>query len=43
MIKTQIGLGLAAIGRPEYINIRTDNSIDKSEDAFKKNALFCIE
>lgn len=38
MIKTQIGLGLAAIGRPEYINIRTDNSIDKSEDAFKKNA-----
>ena len=35
--KTQIGLGLAALGRPEYINIRTDNSIDKSEEAFKKN------
>jgi len=38
MTKTKIGLGLAALGRPEYINIRTDNSIDKSEDAFKKNA-----
>ena len=38
MRKTKIGLGLAALGRPEYINIRTDNSIDKSEDAFKKNA-----
>lgn len=35
---TQIGLGLAALGRPEYINIREDNSIDKSEIAFKNNA-----
>lgn len=34
---TKIGLGLAALGRPEYINIRTDNSIDKSEEAFKSN------
>jgi len=38
MTKTKIGLGLAALGRPEYINIKTDNSIDRSEDAFKKNA-----
>ena len=37
MTKTKIGLGLAALGRPEYINIRTDNSIDKSEEAFKTN------
>ncbi|MDB4274088.1 aldo/keto reductase [Algibacter sp.] len=37
MTKTKIGLGLAALGRPEYINIRTDNSIDRSEEAFKKN------
>lgn len=37
MSKTQIGLGLAALGRPEYINIRTDDSIDKSEEAFKNN------
>lgn len=35
MSKTKIGLGLAALGRPEYINIRTDESIDKSEEAFK--------
>lgn len=35
---TKIGLGLAALGRPEYINIRTDASIDKSEEAFKNNA-----
>ena len=38
MTKTKIGLGLAVLGRPEYINIRTDNSIDKSKEAFKKNA-----
>ncbi|NNC51270.1 MAG: aldo/keto reductase [Flaviramulus sp.] len=37
MTKTKIGLGLAALGRPEYINIRTENSTDKSEEAFKKN------
>ena len=37
MTKTKIGLGLAALGRPEYINIKTDNSIDRSEEAFKNN------
>ena len=26
-----IGLGLAALGRPEYINIRTKDTIDKSQ------------
>lgn len=31
-------MGLAALGRPEYINIRDNNfSIDKSQKAFKKN------
>ena len=35
--KTELGLGLAALGRPEYINIRTNKSIDKSEEAFKQN------
>lgn len=34
---TQIGLGLAALGRPEYINIRDTNAVDKSKSAFKKN------
>ena len=43
MTKTKIGLGLAALGRPEYINIRTDNSIDKSEEAFKENASDVLE
>lgn len=37
MSKTEIGLGLAALGRPEYINIRTNSNIDKSEEAFKQN------
>ena len=40
--KTQIGLGLAALGRPEYINIRTDDAIDKSEEAFKKNTFLVL-
>ena len=34
---TQIGLGLATLGRPEYINIRDKNAIDKSKIAFKNN------
>lgn len=40
---TKIGLGLAALGRPEYINIRTDASIDKSEEAFKNNAFSVLD
>lgn len=36
--QTLLGLGLAAIGRPDYINIRTNNSIDKSIEGFRKNA-----
>ena len=42
MNETKIGLGLAALGRPEYINIRTDNAIDKSEDAFKQNTFHVL-
>ena len=38
MTTTQIGLGLAALGRPDYINIRQNNTIDKSKKAFKTNA-----
>ncbi|MGY5353137.1 aldo/keto reductase [Wenyingzhuangia sp. IMCC45533] len=36
---TKIGLGLAALGRPEYINIRKEKNVDKSELAFRNNAL----
>ena len=43
MSETKIGLGLAALGRPEYINIRTDNTIDKSEEAFKKNTFHVLD
>ncbi|MGC1205189.1 MAG: aldo/keto reductase [Flavobacteriaceae bacterium] len=43
MNETKIGLGLAALGRPEYINIRTDNAIDKSEEAFKQNTLRVLD
>jgi aryl-alcohol dehydrogenase-like predicted oxidoreductase len=38
MSKTKIGLGLAALGRPEYINIREANAADKSKEAFMENA-----
>ncbi|MGY6647975.1 aldo/keto reductase [Wenyingzhuangia sp. IMCC45574] len=40
---TKIGLGLAALGRPEYINIRKEKDIDKSETAFKANALEMLD
>nr|WP_321236101.1 aldo/keto reductase [uncultured Psychroserpens sp.] len=39
MTTTKIGLGLAALGRPDYINIRQNSKIDKSKSAFKNNAL----
>ena len=38
MSKTKIGLGMAALGRPEYINIRDYSSNDKSQEAFMENA-----
>ena len=38
MSKTKMGLGLAALGRPDYINIRTDKAVDKSIEAFELNA-----
>ena len=38
MSKTKIGLGLAALGRPEYINIRDGNIPNRSEEAFMENA-----
>ena len=40
---TKLGLGLAALGRPEYINIRDTNEIDKSEEAFKNNAFEMLD
>lgn len=40
---TQIGLGLAALGRPEYINIRDNYDIDKSISAFKKNTFDVLD
>ncbi|CDF80734.1 oxidoreductase [Formosa agariphila KMM 3901] len=39
---TQIGLGLAAIGRPEYINIKKEE-IQQSETAFKNNAMDVLD
>lgn len=44
MIKiTKIGIGLAALGRPEYINIRENKSIDKSEKAFREKAFEVLD
>ena len=38
MSSTKIGLGLAAIGRPEYINVRQVVDGDKSEEHYRENA-----
>lgn len=38
MSNTKIGLGLAAIGRPEYINVRQVVDGDKSEEHYRENA-----
>ena len=43
MSSTKIGLGLAALGRPDYINIRPEAELNKSVEAFKTNALFQVE
>jgi aryl-alcohol dehydrogenase-like predicted oxidoreductase len=43
MKNTKIGLGLAALGRPDYINIRSKHDIDKSIEAFKINALEVLD
>ncbi len=42
-LKTKFGLGMAALGRPEYINIRTSSKIDKSKQAFKQNAFLVLD
>lgn len=38
MAATKIGLGLAALGRPEYINVRSHLDVDKSIEAYRSNA-----
>lgn len=43
MRPTRIGLGLAALGRPDYINIRSNIKIDKSVDAFKTNTFKVLD
>ncbi|XMO85079.1 aldo/keto reductase [Algibacter sp. AS12] len=42
-LKTKIGLGLAALGRPEYINIRPTSLNDKTQETFKNNALSVLD
>ncbi|APU11832.1 oxidoreductase [Cellulophaga lytica] len=42
MKNTKLGLGLAALGRPDYINIRTTN-VNKSVAAFKENAFTMLD
>ena len=43
MKSTKIGLGLAALGRPDYINIRAEQNIDKSIASFRANALHVLD
>lgn len=40
---TKMGLGLAALGRPEYINVNNSEVDDKSEEAFKNNAFEVLD
>jgi aryl-alcohol dehydrogenase-like predicted oxidoreductase len=40
---TGIGLGLAAIGRPEYINIREQADVDKAEKSYRLRAMDLLE
>lgn len=41
--ETSIGLGLAALGRPEYINISDSERTDKSEMAFRQHAFGMLD
>ncbi|AGA78800.1 aldo/keto reductase [Echinicola vietnamensis] len=43
MNSTQIGLGMAALGRPEYININPTDQRDKSEEAFYRETLRVLD
>ncbi len=43
MSTSKIGLGLAALGRPDYINIRSEHDIDKSVDGFRANAFKVLD
>ncbi len=40
---TRIGLGMAALGRPEYINIRKYPDPDKSKSAYKESAFKVLD
>ena len=39
----EIGLGMAALGRPEYINIRTQPVSDTSVNAFQQNSFTVLD
>ncbi|QDH79766.1 aldo/keto reductase [Echinicola soli] len=43
MTSTQIGLGMAALGRPEYININPSDQREKSEEAFFDHSLKVLD
>ena len=43
MSNTEIGLGLTALGRPEYINVRQDADQDKTELYYQANALKMLD
>ncbi|MGJ8551150.1 aldo/keto reductase [Winogradskyella wichelsiae] len=43
MSNTKVGLGLAALGRPDYLNIRLDSNIDKSVKTFKNTAFKVLD
>ncbi|WP_179317499.1 aldo/keto reductase [Winogradskyella undariae] len=43
MSSTKIGLGLAALGRPDYLNIRPDSNIDKSLASFRNTAFKVLD
>ena len=38
----QIGLGTAALGRPQYINLRQGDSNNTDLKAFREQSFFCF-
>lgn len=42
-MSTKIALGLAALGRPDYINIRDNKTLNKSIHGFKKNTFRVLD
>ena len=39
----QLGLGTAALGRPQYINLRQEDASEFDLESFKQNSIYVLE